>query len=87
MTKPTKDSLKWLRTASLREIEQRLDDSLAALAEGNGPNLAERRLWERELRDRDDADQLQDLIDRIRASFRRSVGGRSSPKSDQGSLF
>lgn len=85
--KPTKESLRWLRKASIAEIEIRLDEQLRQLQGGGGPTLAERRLWVRELRDRDDADQLEKLIKRIRNTLRRKIVEKAPVPKPQGDLF
>ncbi len=87
VVKPTKESLRWLRTGSVEEVKIRLDGQLNTIGESSGPNLAERRLWVRQLRDRDDADRFVELIDRIRSSLKRKVETKLPPRTDQGSLF
>lgn len=81
-----KEQLRWLRTAPGAEIDReltgQLDDSQAAQ-----PTKAEKRLWVRELMDRDDAETLQPVIDRIRGTLREvKLLRKDSPKS-QGDLF
>jgi len=86
----SKEQLLWLRRTPPAQLEREITERLDSAA-GKPPNVAERRLWVREINDRDDAASLSELVRHIRDTLRvRSVPGSSgSPKtaSAQGNLF
>ena len=88
----TKAQLLWLRTAPLEEVRYELTVKLD-IPERLWPPLAERRLWVRELMDRDDADQLAELIQWIRDTLKAKTQKNAKPEkpikpdNGQGGLF
>lgn len=86
----SKEQLLWLRKTPPAQLEREIVNRLEG-ERPKFPNVAERRLWVREINDRDDADSLSELVRHIRDTLKvRAVikpTGRSVPGSDQGSLF
>lgn len=77
--------LEWLRTTPadelIRAIAIRLDQK---------PTIGERRLWIREIEDRDDAEKLSELMDEIKASLKVAKVTAPKPPPEpprQGGLF
>lgn len=79
--------LDWLRATPGDELTRTIAGRLDQIPP---PTAAERRLWLRELEDRDDADRMSALMEEIRATLRS--GAKRPPKDErseppQGSLF
>ncbi len=85
-----KEQLQWLRTTEAAEITRVLAQRLENMAKGTALSVAERRLWVRELMDRDDADALSELVAEIRATLKpveSKPAAKQKPDSGQSSLF
>lgn len=85
-----KERLHWLRTTDAAELTRTLVQRLEEMAKGAALPVAERRLWVRELMDRDDADALGELVAEIRGTLRpvdSRPAARLKPDSGQSSLF
>jgi len=94
--KYSKAQLNWLRLAPAAEVQRELTNRLDAFELGTASPAAERRLWVRELMDREDADGFAALIEEIRKTLRtKAPEPKPKPKADpppkkdsgQGSLF
>lgn len=78
--------LAWLRTTPADELTRSI---AGRLDHKPMPSIGERRLWIREIEDRDDADNLSDLMDEIKATL-RSTKATMKPAPEppqQGGLF
>lgn len=85
-----KEQLRWLRTTETTELTRMLVQRLEDMAKGADLTLAERRLWVRELMDRDDAEAFAELILEIRATLKpvdSKPAAKQMPDSGQSSLF
>lgn len=85
-----REQLVWLRESSAPDLLRSLFERLEAKG-AEHPNRAERRLWLRELADRDDAEAFSELAAAIRLSLRREADSvRPPPPGEpprQGGLF
>ena len=88
----SKEQLRWLRTAPVPEVERELATKLEP-EHPVKPTLAEKRLWIRELLDRDDADALGEMIAHIRSFLpivkkaKAVAAKKPEPPKPQGDLF
>ncbi len=80
--------LNWLNFTPADELRRAI---VGRLGEASPPSAAERRLWYRQIEDRDDSEALSDLMGLIKESLRRSIKPKppkpSAPEPPQGGLF
>lgn len=78
-----REQLIWLRTAAAEELQRALFARLepGALAAAR-PNRAERRLWLRELADRDDAETFSELVGLIRQGLKQEADLKAATKTE-----
>lgn len=80
------DVLTWLRTTPQDELRRAIT---IRLDQAPKPTFAERRLWIREVEDRDDAERFTEVIAALRESMRAPPKSKKEPPRDdsQSSLF